>query len=542
MAFNKKKLIPIITVGLFFFAYLFMGSQLYKDYGVSTDEPVEYKTGRIAYQRFTGGSQAQFEASCAKLDIPDSCKYPPFFSMLLYRLVPYGYSGSIPLAIDNNIAPGSNSPNLYYQRHKLTFAFFAFAVFVFFLIGKKIFQDWKIGLLGSLFLILSPRIFGNSFYNPKDIPFLSAYVISIYTLLMFLERKNLITAVLHGIATAVVCSIRIPGIIIIPITIFFYLVDLFLSKEFRTGFLKAAGLMLSFLSIAAGLIYWFDPFLYPDPIRNYIISFNLMKHYPWSGIQVYLGQNISNKVPWHYSIVWFSISSPFFYLLLFIIGMGFLITHSIKTRSRAHFLAMQDIYMVAACAILPIAAVIVTKATLYNDNRQMYFCYPPLLLISLYGFVELMGLIRKRFVHWQVWITVILALGLAQPVYFMVRYHPYEEFYFNFLAGSKMSVIKQRFTLDSWMMTSKDALEYILKTDPNKYITVSFSIGSPKSVLLLSPADRQRLVFHDKGGSEYVIDWYLGLSPLKLPAGTTIYYSIKIDDSDILTVYKMNKN
>ena len=90
--------------------------------------------------------------------------------LLLFSMLLYWY------------APTGDTQTIYWRRHQLTFAFFAFSVFIFFLIGKKIFKDWKIGLLGSLFLIISPRIFAHSFYNPKDIPFLSAYIIAIYTL------------------------------------------------------------------------------------------------------------------------------------------------------------------------------------------------------------------------------------------------------------------------------------------------------------------------------------------------------------------------
>ena len=540
MAFDKKKLIPIAAVSLFFFAYLFVGYWLYRDYGVSTDEPTDYLRGRVDYQRFMGGSLAQFKADCAMMENGDVCYYPAFFSMVLYRFAPYGDSGPILIHKDHWYAPASNTQKIYFERHKLTFAFFAFSVFVFFLIGKKIFKDWKIGLLGALFLIISPRVFGYSFYNPKDIPFLSAYVISIYTLLLFLDKKNIFVAVLHGIATAVVCSIRTPGLIIVPITIFFYFFDLFLSKESWKNYLKTAGLLFSFLIVSAGLIYWFNPILYTDPVGNYIKTFNIMKQYPWSGYHIYLGRGIGGTLPWHYSIVWFSISSPILYLILFVIGMGTLITKTVKIRIRAHFQALRDIYLAAACAILPIAAVIVMKSTLYTDNRQMYFCYPPLLLISLYGFVKLVEYLKKRAIRWQLWVGVVLILGLAYPLYFMVRYHPYENFYYNFLAGSKMSVIKQRFTLDSWMITSKDALTYILKTDPTKYITVNFIDGTPRGVFLLPKADQERLIINQEDNPMYVVDGYR-FFPTEKVTGGSIYYSFKIGDTDILTIYKMDK-
>ncbi len=539
MTFDKKKLIPVAVVSLFFLAYLFVGYRIYRDYGVSTDEPTDYLRGQVDYQRLMGGSLAQFQADCAKMENGNVCYYPAFFSMVLYRFAPYGDNGPILLHKNLWYGPADNTQKIYLERHKLTFAFFAFSVFVFFLIGRKIFKDWKIGLLGALFLILSPRVFGYSFYNPKDIPFLSVYVISIYTLLLFLGKKNIFMAVLHGIVTAVVCSIRTPGLLIIPITFFFYLFDLFVAKEPWKNYLKAAGLLLSFLIVSAGLIVLFNPILYSDPIGNYIKTFNLMKKYPWSGYQIYLGQGVGGRVPWHYSLVWFSISSPILYVLLFVVGMGTLITRTVKNRIRAHFQAMRDIYLAAACAILPIVIVIVEKSTLYTDNRQMYFCYPPLLLISLYGFVKLVEFLKKRTMRWQVWIGIVLVLGLAYPAYFIVRYHPYQNFYYNFLAGSKMSVIKQRFTLDSWMITSADALKYILKTDPTKYITVKFIDGTPRGVFLLPKADQERLIINKEDQPMYVVDGYR-YYPTEKVTGGSIYYSFKIGDTDVLTIYKMD--
>ena len=298
---SKKKLIPAVVVFLFFAVYILVGYSIYKDYGVSTDEQNDFLRGKANYERAMGGSLSAFKDACAHME--NVCYYPPLFSMLLYR-----------------IAPTGDLQAIYWRRHQVTFAFFVFSVFIFFLIGKKIFKDWKIGLLGALFLIISPRIFAHSFYNPKDIPFLSAYIIAIYTLLQLLEKKNVFTAILHGIAIGVVCSIRTPGLVIIPITIIFYLFDLFITKKNWKSYLAAGGLFFTALVIAGGLVYLFTPILYTHTIQNYIQAFNIMKQYPWYGYQLYMGQNISNQIPWHYSIVWFSVSSPEFYLVLFVLG------------------------------------------------------------------------------------------------------------------------------------------------------------------------------------------------------------------------------
>ena len=284
--FDKRKIIPVLVVIFFFCTYSLLGYLIYKDYGVSTDEENDYLRGKVNYQRLLGGPQAEFRNTCSHME--NVCYYPPLFSMLLYWY-----------------APSGDSQAIYWRRHQLTFAFFVFSVFIFFLIGKKIFKDWKIGLLGSLFLIISPRIFAHSFYNPKDIPFLSAYVIAIYTLLLLLEKKNIFTAILHGFAVGVVSSIRTPGLIIIPITIFFYFLDLFLTRADWKSYLRACAFLLTALIIAAGLVVWFTPILYTHTIENFLQAFKIMQQYPWNDFQLYLGQDIRNKIPWHYSIVWF---------------------------------------------------------------------------------------------------------------------------------------------------------------------------------------------------------------------------------------------
>ncbi len=517
-SFDKKKIIPSLIVFFFFCTYVVLGYLVYKDYGVSTDEQNDYLRGKINYEYFIGGPHAEFANACSQIE--NVCYYPPLFSMLLYWY-----------------APNGDTQAIFWRRHQLTFAFFAFSVFIFFLIGKKIFKDWKIGLLGSLFLIISPRIFAHSFYNPKDIPFLSAYAIAIFTLLLFLEKKNIFTAVLHGIAIGVVCDIRTPGLIIIPITCFFYFLDLFLSRAKWKSYLNGGIFLFTSVVIAAGLVYWFTPILYTHTSENYIKIFSIMKQYPWKDFQLYMGQDIENIIPWHYSIVWFSISSPVFYLVLFLLGSITIVIRTLKSRLREHFQSMRDFYLVEVCGILPIVVVIVMKSIIYTDNRQMYFVYPALLLISLYGFKFLIDKIRQKTQYWRIWTAIILIIGLAYPVYFMIRYHPYQYTYFNFLAGSKMSIIKQRFGLDTWGVAVKDGLKYIAQTDPGQKIYVQVLGRFPRGWLLLPESDRKRIIITNDQPTDYIINTYH--YPLKSPIAGEEIYSIRVGDADILTAYKV---
>jgi len=515
--FERKKLIPVITVALFFAILVITGCLIYKDYGISSDEPIDYTRGQVNYTAFRGGSLEDYNTACAKLK--NVCFYPPLYSMVTYRLVLEG-----------------DSQIIYERLHLINFLFFAGAVFVFFLIGKKIFKNWIIALLGCLFLVLSPRIFGHAFYNPKDIPFMDAYIVTIYTMLLFLEKKNIFTAILHGIAIAVACAIRTPGLIIPPITFAFYFFDLFLAKSSWKDYRKGLTLLILSGIVTSLLVYWFTPFLYGDPIANFILTFNLMRKYSWNQSQLYLGVDIRNKIPWHYSLVWFSISSPPFYVSLFGLGSVTLIIRSLKARLREHFRALRDLYLVGACAVLPIAAVIVMKSVIYSDNRQMYFCYPALLLISLYGFKFLIEELRKINQHWQAWSSVILILGLAYPFYFMVHYHTREDVFFNFLAGPRLSVIATRFTMDRWGLAGKDALEYILATDPDPHIQIAATSGIVQSLKILPKSQRERLKIKDMGPAEFYITHSLN-EPGNIVHGNLVF-TVKVFDADIIRVYR----
>jgi hypothetical protein len=171
----------------------------------------------------------------------------------------------------------------------------------------------------------------------------------------------------------------------------------------------------------------------------------------------------------------------------------------------------------------------------------MYFIYPPLLLFSLFGFRALSEFIGQKALHWQ-WVTaIILIAGLAYPLYFMVLYHPYEYTYFNILAGSRMSIIKQRFGLDTWGVSVKNGMEYIARTDPAKSIGVRVVGGYNKSWMLLDKHDRKRLVVSNVISPDYIIETYR-YYPAQQVAGGKIVYSIQVGDTDILTVYKVKGN
>ena len=115
--------------------------------------------------------------------------------------------------------------DIFFMRHLCTFLMFYIGVFFFYLLCKYHFDSWVIGLLGSLFLILSPRIFAHSFYNSKDLAFLSMFIIGIYTLVKYLDKKTLLRASFHALTCAILIDIRMVGILVPGLTLMFVCLD-----------------------------------------------------------------------------------------------------------------------------------------------------------------------------------------------------------------------------------------------------------------------------------------------------------------------------
>ncbi|MFC1752992.1 glycosyltransferase family 39 protein, partial [Thermoproteota archaeon] len=209
------------------------------------------------------------------------------------------------------------------MQHLIIFLSFYVGVLVFYLLCVRRFKSWKIGLLGSLFLILSPRIFAHSFYNSFDIPFLSVFVISIYTLLIYLDKKNFSSAFFHALACAILIDIRTLGVILPLFTLAFFILDLLLVNT-RRGDLKKKVVSL-FLHISCLIFFTvlFWPMLWERPLHLFIQAFDYIgkTNFPCLFSVLYVGKYIETiNLPWHYISLWIIITTPVVITLCFFFG------------------------------------------------------------------------------------------------------------------------------------------------------------------------------------------------------------------------------
>ena len=272
--------------------------------------------------------------------------------------------------------------NVFLMRHALTFVMFWIGVIVFFFLVKLIFNDWKTGFIGSLFLILSPRIFAHSFYNSKDAILLSFMIINIYALVRFFENKTYLTAIILALCTAVVIDHRIVGVYIPLVTLFFLGLEAFKSDSTGNYVKKHSPIFLVYLISLLAFIYLLWPFLWENPVKNFLQAFHHMKKFPWPGSNFYLGESIkATEIPWHYIPTWISVTTPFVYTLLFMIGVIGVMVNFFKNPLKIYKSESEKLnLLILTLFSTPLLAVIILNSVLYATWRHMFFIYPSFLI------------------------------------------------------------------------------------------------------------------------------------------------------------------
>ena len=122
--------------------------------------------------------------------------------------------------------------------------------------------------------------------------------------------------------------------------------------------------------------------------------------------------------------------------------------------------------------------------------------------------------------------------------WFMAVAHPYQDIYFNALAGKPQN-IKNNFEVDYWGLSYRQGLEYIMQTDKLNIIKIcAANYGGKWNYPILLPEDRQRIRFVDKiDEADYFISNY-SLREKDYPLKNE-YYSLTVNGLKIMSVYRL---
>ena len=483
MKYQSYVNLPVILI---FFTYLIIGIFIYDDYGISFDE---------FNHRINGFVALNFFREIFSLDIYPGLEHSG--KAFAESTKQYGVLFDLPMAFIEKKLHIEDSKNYFLLRHFFNFIIFYISSIFFYLLLKKRFSR-KLSVVGLFFWILSPRIFADSFYNMKDLIFLSFFVISLFFAIKFLNTPSYKNAFLSSLACALAIDVRILGIIVPFIILVFFILKSIDNKDFLKETIWKVSIFFCLL-IVFTILFW--PYLWNDPLTNFLNTLKTMSSYPWRGSVFYFGDYISAlNLPWHYPIVWIFISTPIIYLLLFILGSVLILARlfnrflnlspekKFNDLWRGNKERMDIIFFLIFYFTLFL--VIEMNSTLYTGWRQLYFIYPCLIIISIRGLEFISRIFSSKY------LLILLAPFLLYVSIWMIKNHPFQFVYFNKFAGKNVG---NYFELDYWGTSNRSSLTYIVNSDKRDEFKVYVSSVSPYhfSLLLVDKDDRKRIKFVD---------------------------------------------
>jgi hypothetical protein len=511
---KKFTLSGLIAVGVIV-CYFITGLFITPDYGVNWDDPVQRERIGISNWDFITHTNSGNLVNGAD-------KYHgPAFEILL-------------IAVEKTLHL-TDMHDIMLSRHYAVFVFSVSVLIVFFLFCRRLFDSSLLGLLGMALLLLTPRIFAESFYNPKDIVFMGAMVWAMYSMLVFSESPTFLNAILHAFTCAFTIDVRVIGILVVPITFILLGANLYRVKiRLRNIWTKTILYIFASFVFIVGL--W--PILMTGPLGHLWLAFKQLSNYViWTGHTLYLGNRYPGiDTPWHYHWVWLLVTLPEIYILLFLAGIFIFLAKILLLKpvgqTKTAFILISFFFF-----FFPLIYRGISHSVVYDGWRHVYFTYPFFLVVTVYAAGEILSL-RKNLL--RSCLIGIIVIAMSDSLVSIILMHPFEYVYFNHTANSLLRPIDQKLEMDYWGVSYKQGLEYVMaQTKDSAKVRIAFA-NDPGyyNFQFLKPELRARFEpVDDRDSAQYFLTNYRDLhtpSPPGMP-----YHTIRAQGNVILGIYKL---
>ncbi len=480
-----------ILVLAFYLIYLILGFLIYEDFGITTDEEFQRYSGFYWLQyilNFTPFENLKYLVNEKILAIEGfTLPNPKDFPF-------YGVIFDTPLALLETLFQINDSQSYFFLRHKMNFiVFFISSVFLYKLLRNRFNKNF-LTIFGVLLYITSPRIFGDSFFNNKDIIFLSLVTISIYYYFKLVDNFNYKNILLFGFVAAIATSARIIGIFL-PIS--YLILKLFEALDKKNNFKFWLKILIFLITYFVSLIILW-PYLWSDPIVNFFKAFSIFSNYIIDISFLFNGDYVSSKdLPLTYIPLWILISTPVSTILFFLLGYLLCFRKAIsgifaleKGKDIWGNKNEEKDFFIFANFTLIVLYLIFSNTVLYNGWRQIYFLHFFIIYFAFFGIKYIFYYSNNLKKYFLILFFLIISSSLFQ----IYKLHPFQSFYFNSFVTKEN--IHQKFEVDYWGLSGKNFFEKLIqlnKNDEQIKIAVASWIPLERSKSILNVDNQKKI-------------------------------------------------
>ncbi|MBT3188047.1 MAG: hypothetical protein HN736_17015 [Anaerolineae bacterium] len=331
--------------------------------------------------------------------------------------------------------------------HLLNFINFLIGVYFLYYLSLRWFRP-SVAISLTLLYTTQPVLWGHAFINPKDPPFATLFIATMYFGFRMVDnlaasrhksppwKDIIITGILIGLAT----NLRIIGPLL-GIMLFAYAT---LKKKFKILFWF---IPTAFIAILITYITW--PYLWDAPIAKFIEILQTMANYPVSPKTLFYGTPYkSYEVPLRYLPVLLGITLTEPVWLLFAFGMSNILYRLYKKN-----IEWRSLSIILFWFFFMIAYVLIMRPAMYDNYRHFLFILPPIFIVIGFAFEKFFVWIRAP------WMRAVIVLAfLIFGINGIIELHPYQYTYYNAITGGTGGA-EGSYETDYWLTCYKEALE-----------------------------------------------------------------------------------
>ncbi len=421
--------------------YFFIGIFLSLNSGISHDEYHEQLNWEINFN-----SAKEFILSFTYKDLLEyKDRYHGIGFNILSQPLQYLIKDSISIYLDIN-----EYGSVLISKHVIVFVLFFISGIFFYSTCRFFFKDKKFLIISLLLFYSYPYLFGHSHFNPKDIPFLSFWIINTFFICKiinkFYKNKKLSFKIvfLLSIFTSILISIRIVGILIFLQYLIFIIVYLENKNQNYLKFLnfnKHNFLFFFFFLII--FVYLMNPILWHNPMEI-LNSLKWMSKYQQDVCTLTLGNCMKSlNLPSSYYFIWL------FFKLPILIIFGLLVFPLIEKKLSNDLFNKILIISLLVSFFSILFLFIVFDVAIYDEIRHVMFLLPLIFLISLHN----LYILNK---------TLFSYLGIIVIIFFIFEnfsLNPYQYTWMN--SFSKFYNVNKNFEVDYWGLSNKSLYDSV---------------------------------------------------------------------------------
>ena len=339
-----------------------------------------------------------------------------------------------------------------------------FFIIFYFFIKKEL--NWQIAIISTFLLSFYPRYWGDVHFNPKDIPLLIFFSLTIFVYMRWLKKKSWKNAILVGLAGGATIAIK-ANAVFLPFVLIFGLWDINIKiKPIKEKLLVwGRELMQHILMGIVMLIFYIGswPYLY-------------VHNNPFRGIQKYFEFIINQggrRGPMKFQLapsIQVITSMPEVMAILLLVGIIIAFKFSFKKPNSIYRLLLVWLFF-------PIFRISMPGMVNFDGIRHFLEFLPAACILSGIGLWQI-WIWTKKFIpkYSEIIYGSVCLLLIFNLSYTLISSNPYQYIYYNQFIGG-ISGAREKFgeneVTDYWGISYRKGIEWLnIHADPNAKVIV----------------------------------------------------------------------